>query len=198
MHSFPIFAAIILCLSPVAFSNDSVPPPPGSLATLRESYQAAVIQAVSPLAKTYVGELHRFKADYTNAGDQQSAAAVDRELKAMKTLTGYRRRSAHICPKSFEVLQMILQEPLEEMQATSKDLESCFIPCFRQADLARTFVCSLIIRSNFVGLTCKWSAPNGKVHICLTGKESADELERICYIADKISLKMKVGYLLEK
>ncbi len=60
--------------------------PPKAL-KLKESYEAAVQRATSPLTKTYVTELNKLKAEYTKAADLQGAIAIQEEIKRFEAPT---------------------------------------------------------------------------------------------------------------
>lgn len=60
---------------------------PEMLASLRDSYQAAIARATSPLTKTYITELERLRTDFTKKGELRAALAVDAELKTLTTST---------------------------------------------------------------------------------------------------------------
>jgi len=78
------FTILTVSLASVLFAQDSAKEPE-ELASLRDSYQAAIARATTPLTKTYVTELERLRTDFTKKGDLQAALAVDTELRALTT-----------------------------------------------------------------------------------------------------------------
>lgn len=81
MHRLAISVTIILGLLGFAASAED----PRELVSLRESYQKAREQALSPLDKKYVDALTALKTRFTKEGNLEAALAVDSEIKSISS-----------------------------------------------------------------------------------------------------------------
>jgi len=77
---------VIAVNAAISAQDAAPPPPPEKLVALKDSYQAAINRATTPITKTYLVELEKLKTEYTKKGDLASAIAVDDELKPLAAL----------------------------------------------------------------------------------------------------------------
>lgn len=73
------FLPLFLCLGAVAAQD--APPLPDRVKTLQANYEAAIARATAPLTKAYLQELERLRAEFTSAGNLQSALAAETLIK---------------------------------------------------------------------------------------------------------------------
>ena len=79
-RSTPLIVATWATLLVASFSQ-TAPKEPASLVALREEYEKTVQQEQAPLKEIYQQELVKLKDAYAQAGDLESALAVDAEIK---------------------------------------------------------------------------------------------------------------------
>ena len=85
MHTVTRSLVVSLGFAFIASAQEA-PLPPKAL-KLKQSYEAAIQRATSPITKTYIAELNKLKTEYTKAADLQGAIAIESEIKQFEGAT---------------------------------------------------------------------------------------------------------------
>ncbi len=120
MHRLTVSVTIILGLLGFAASAE----PPRELVSLRESYQKARQQALSPLDKKYVDALTALKTRFTKEGNLEAALAVDSEIKSISSSSSASTPAAPAQSPASDTLSRKEREKLEASLAGNWRLAS--------------------------------------------------------------------------